>query len=62
MGNADKVIRVIVAIALLTLYFTDMIGGTLGVIGLVVAGIFLVTSAIGFCPLYAIFGIKTCKN
>ncbi|WP_020533535.1 YgaP family membrane protein [Flexithrix dorotheae] len=60
MGNADKIFRVIIALVIATLFFTNIISGTLGIILLVVAGIFVLTSLIGFCPLYTIFGIKTC--
>lgn len=60
MGNADRIIRTIIAALVATLYFTGTISGTLGVVLLVVAGIFLLTSLVSFCPLYAPFGIKTC--
>lgn len=58
VGNVDKVIRVIIGFVLLSLLFF-MQGNLkyLGLIGLVP----LLTAATGFCPLYAIFGIKTCK-
>jgi hypothetical protein len=49
-----------VAAVIAILYFTNVIGGTLGIVLLVLAGVFVLTSAIGFCPLYAIFGISTC--
>ena len=60
MGSADRVIRLIVAVALVVLYFTGIITGTLGIVALVIAGIFTLTSFVSFCPLYAIFGIRTC--
>ena len=60
MGNTDKAIRIIIAIVLTILYFTGVIEGTLGIILMVVSSIFVLTSLIGFCPLYTIFGIKTC--
>lgn len=60
MGNADRIIRTIIAALVATLYFTGTISGTLGIVLLVVAGIFLLTSLVSFCPLYAPFGIKTC--
>lgn len=61
MGNADRVIRILVAIAITLLYMNGVITGTLGIVLLVVGGIFLATSLINFCPLYALFGIRTCK-
>lgn len=62
MGNADRAIRVILAIVAAVLYFTGTVTGTWGMVLLVLGGIFLAVSAIGYCPLYAIFGINSCKN
>jgi hypothetical protein len=59
MGNADKIIRVIVAVVFAVLYFTNTIGGTLGIVLLVLAGVFVLTSFISFCPLYTIFGLSS---
>lgn len=61
MGSTDKVIRLLIAVALVALYFTGTVTGTLGIIGLVVAAVFTLTSMVSFCPLYSLFGIKTCK-
>lgn len=61
MGSADRIIRVIIAAIVGILYFTGTISGTLGIVLLALAGIFVLTSLISFCPLYAPFGIKTCK-
>lgn len=61
MGTADRVIRIIIAAIVGVLYFKEVISGTLGIILLVVAGIFVLTSFISFCPLYAPFGIRTCS-
>lgn len=61
MGSADRIIRVIIAAIVGILYFTETISGTLGIVLLVLAGVFVLTSVISFCPLYAPFGIKTCK-
>lgn len=62
MGNIDKVIRVLIAVVIAVLYFTNVINGTLAIILLALGGIFLLTSVIGFCPLYAPFGLSTCKK
>jgi len=61
MGSADKIIRVIIAAIICVLFFTGTITGTLGIILLVLAGVFVLTSLISFCPLYAPFGISTCR-
>jgi len=61
MGTTDKIIRILIVIGIAILYFTNIISGTVAIIAIAVAAIFLVTSAIGICPLYSIFGLKTCK-
>jgi hypothetical protein len=62
MGIADRVIRSLIAIAIAILYFTNVITGTWGIVLLVLAAVFLLTSFISFCPLYAPFGLSTCKK
>ena len=61
MGNNDRIIRVIVAIIIAILYFANIISGTLAVVLLVFAGIFLLTSLVSFCPIYTMFGLSSCK-
>jgi uncharacterized membrane protein YtjA (UPF0391 family) len=62
MGNADRLIRVLVALVLGFLVYNGTIAGTLGTVLSVVAIIFLLTSLVSFCPLYTLVGIKTCKT
>lgn len=62
MGTADKVIRILAAMIIVILYFTNQISGTTVIVLVSLAGIFIVTSFISFCPLYMPFGISTCKN
>ncbi len=62
MGTTDRIIRLVIAAVIAILYFTGTIPVTLGIILLVLAGIFAVTSFISFCPLYLPFGIKTTKK
>jgi hypothetical protein len=59
MGTADRIIRLIIAALFVVLYFTHIISGTLGIILLILAGIFVLTSIFAFCPIYWPFGIKT---
>lgn len=59
MGTIDKVIRILVAIVLAVLFFTKVISGTLGIVLLALAVVFVLTSLISFCPLYLPFGIST---
>ncbi len=62
MGSADRIIRLIIAAVITTLYFTNTISGTLGIILIVLAVIFALTSFASFCPLYWPFGIRTCQT
>lgn len=62
MGSSDKIIRLILAIVFAVLYFAKIITGTLGIILIIIAVIFLVTSLVGFCPLYVPFKISTKKK
>lgn len=60
MGSTDKIIRLLVAAVIAGLYFTNTITGTLGIVLLVLAGVFVLTSLVSFCPLYALVGLNTC--
>lgn len=62
MGSTDKIIRILLAVVAVALYFTNVVTGTLGIILLVLAGVFVATSLISFCPLYPIVGISTNKT
>lgn len=62
MGSIDKIIRILVAIVIAGLYFANVISGTVAIILLILAGIFILTSFISFCPLYLPFGISTIKK
>ena len=62
MGTIDKVIRILVAVVVVVLYFTHVISGTLAIILLIVAALFIVTSFLGFCPAYLPFGFSTSKK
>ncbi len=62
MGNADRIIRTLLAILVAVLYFTDQISGTAAIILGIFAIIFLLTSLVGFCPLYVPFKISTRKK
>lgn len=62
MGMIDRVIRTLIALTIAVLFYLEVISGTLGIVLLILGGIFLLTSIFGFCPLYLPFGIKTCKT
>jgi hypothetical protein len=59
MGSIDRIVRILAAIVIAVLYFTDVLTGTLGIILLILAAVFLLTSFISFCPLYIPFRINT---
>lgn len=61
MGDADKGIRVIIALIVALLYYNDTISGTLAYVLMGISIVLLVTSLINFCPLYKILGVNTCK-
>lgn len=62
IGNTDKLIRLVVALAIAVLYFADLISGTLAIILGVVALAMVATSLMGYCGLYSILGCSTCKT
>ena len=62
MGSVDRVVRILIAIVIAGLYFANQISGTAAIIFLILAGIFILTSFISFCPLYLPFGLSTRKK
>ncbi|GAK74736.1 MAG: DUF2892 domain-containing protein [Nonlabens ulvanivorans] len=60
LGNIDRIVRVLFAVIVSILFFTNVITGTLGIILLIVGGVLLATSFMNFCPLYAVLGINSC--
>lgn len=62
MGSIDKWVRVLIALIITILFFTNVIEGTLGYVLIALAFIFLLTSLVSFCPLYTLFKINTCKK
>ena len=61
MGTFDRIVRIAIALIIAVLFLTGQITGTLSIILLALAAIFLLTSLVNFCPLYSLIGIKTCK-
>ncbi len=60
MGSADRIIRLLIAAVIALLYYSGIVTGTLGIVLLILALVFVATSFVSFCPLYAMFGISTC--
>jgi len=62
VGTVDKVVRIILALVIVALYFTHVLSGVLAIVLLALAGIFVLTSLFSFCPIYLPFGIRTNKK
>lgn len=64
MGKFDRGARIVIALGLLVAAFGSEVAasGVLHWLAIAVAVVFLVTSLIGNCPLYSIFGFKTCRS
>jgi hypothetical protein len=62
IGSVDRLIRTILTVVVAVLYFTDQITGTAAIVLGIIAAIFLLTSAVGFCPLWSILKISTKKE
>ncbi len=60
MGNADRILRILLSVVFLALYFGGITEGTLGIVLIAFAAIFTLTSLISFCPLYTLVGLSTC--
>ena len=59
MGSMDRVVRILAAVAVGALYFAGVISGTVAIVLGVLAAVFILTSAVGTCPLYLPFGLST---
>ncbi len=62
MGKIDRITRIIIAAIVAILYWQNIIEGTLAYILLAISGVFVLTSFISFCPIYAAIGLKTTKD
>jgi len=61
MGNVDRIARFVLTLVIVSLYYFKIVEGTLAYVLMALAGVFLITSFISFCPLYTIVGLNTCK-
>jgi hypothetical protein len=59
MGTVDRVIRIVAALVIAGLYYTGRISGTVAIVLMVFAVVFIVTSFVSWCPAYLPFGIST---
>ena len=56
MGSKDQMIRMLAAIAIIVLWYLNVISGIIGTLLLIVAAILVITSMVNFCPLYRAIG------
>ncbi|MEO8147811.1 MAG: DUF2892 domain-containing protein [Bacteroidia bacterium] len=62
IGSIDRILRILIAVVIAALYFTNQVSGTAAIILMILAGILILTSFISLCPLYLLFGISTAKK
>ncbi len=62
MGNVDRIIRILIAAVFAYIYLSGTVTGTLGLILVVLGGVFVLTSLVSFCPLYTLVGMNTCPK
>ena len=62
MGSIDRIIRIALAIVMSVLYFIGTVTGTLGIVLLAFSAVFVLTSLVGFCPLYTLLGFSSCPS
>lgn len=60
VGSMDRMVRIALAVVFSILYFTGTVTGTLGLVLLILGAVFVLTSALSFCPIYAVLGMSTC--
>ncbi|PSL34673.1 YgaP family membrane protein [Chitinophaga ginsengisoli] len=61
MGQFDRVVRVILALTAIFLFYNKIITGTAAIVLMIVAAVFILTSLVAVCPLYTLLGIRTCQ-
>lgn len=62
VAPVDRVIRLIIALALIVLVALGIIGGYLSILSWFIAAVFILTVVVGVCPLYSLFGVSTCRT
>ncbi len=59
MSNIDRIVRLVIAALFAFLYFGGVLPGTLGLVLFILGIVFVLTSIISFCPIYALFKLST---
>jgi len=60
VGGIDRIVRLLAGIGLIVVGALGLVASPWNMVAMGAGGIFTLTALIGFCPLYAILGIKTC--
>jgi Protein of unknown function (DUF2892) len=60
MGTTDRLMRTILALVFVGLYFAKVVTGIVGIVLMAAAIIFLLTSFVSFCPIYSLLGVSSC--
>lgn len=61
-SNLDRIVRVVIGLGLIILYYTGIVTGGWGTAAIIVGAIAVLTGIIGFCPMYALLKISTKKE
>ncbi|MDY8134916.1 DUF2892 domain-containing protein [Aquimarina sp. 2201CG5-10] len=61
LGKVDSIIRILIGVVLAYLFYNNIIADTLGVVLLSASGVLIITGFMGWCPLYRLLGIRTCR-
>ncbi len=62
LSNVDRIVRVVVAALFAYLYFAGIVTGGLGIVLVVLGAVFVLTSVVSFCPIYAMLKLSTFKS
>ncbi len=62
ISGTDRIVRIVIAVLLALGAWMTGVGSVGGIILLILAAVMLVTSAVGFCPLYALFKFSTKRS
>ena len=62
IGTADAIIRIVIALLIAVLYFTNVLTGVAGIILLILGGVLILTTVFSICPIYLPFGLSTRKK
>jgi len=59
MGRIDKVLRLAAAALIAVLLIAGAVKGTTAIVLAILAAVFVITTFVGFCPIYAPLGFST---